>query len=230
MVTQRPGLSQRLQPTTVLEERHRLARDLHDGLLQTLTGIALQLETAQRLLVEKDSDAARDRLAAIQALLLEEQRRLRGLIEQLKNPCHTREAADARWEARLLELAQKIEQEWGLPVDVSIQGTATDLPARLAEDIYLLVCEALVNSARHARATQALAQIDAQPDQIHLRVKDNGRGFAFEGRYDLAQLTLLGWGPQSLMGRIAALHGQLTLESSRAGACLDITVPREGQC
>ena len=123
-------------------------------------------------------------------------------------------------------MAQKIELEWGLPVDVSIQGTATDLPAWLAEDIDLLVCEALINSARHARATQALAQIDAQPDQIHLRVKDNGRGFAFQGRYDLDQLTLLGWGPQSLMGRIAALGGQLILESSRAGACLEITVPR----
>ena len=155
---------------------------------------------------------------------------MRGLIEQLKNPCHTREAADARWEARLLELAQKIELEWGLPVDVSIQGAATNLPRWLAEDIYLLVGEALINSARHARAIQALAQIDAQPDQIHLRVQDNGQGFAFQGCYDLAQLTLLGWGPQSLMGRIAALGGQLTLESSRAGSCLEMSVPRGEPC
>lgn len=129
-------------------------------------------------------------------------------------------------ESRLLALTQKIELEWGLPVDMTIQGAATDLPAPLAEEIYLLVCEALTNSARHARATRARATITVEPDQIHIRVQDDGRGFAFQGCYDLAQLTLLGWGPQSLIGRTAALCGQLILESSRVGACLEITVPR----
>jgi signal transduction histidine kinase len=210
-----------------MEERQRLARDLHDGLLQSLTGIALQLETVQCRLVEKDSDAARDRLQAIQVLILEEQCRLRGYIECLKKPRETPTAA-AGWEACLRGLAQQIEREWGLPVDVSIQGALTDLPMRLAEDIYFLVCEALTNSARHAGATQACVEIEAQPDRIRIQVKDNGRGFAFQGRYDLAELTLLDWGPQSLKERIAALRGQLILESSRAGAGLEITVPKGG--
>jgi signal transduction histidine kinase len=228
MVTQKPGLSRRSPKPTVMEERQRLARDLHDGLLQSLTGIALQLETAQRLLVERESDAARERLQAIQTLILEEQRRLRRLIEQLNDPRQIPTTANTHWQARLLGLAQRIELEWGLPATVSIRETVTDLPAWLAEELYLLVCEALTNSARHAGAIRAQAEITVEPDRIHIRVQDNGRGFAFQGCYDLAQLTLLGWGPQSLIGRIAALRGSLILESSRAGACLDMTVPRGG--
>lgn len=229
MIAQKPGPSRRSQQSTVVEERQRLARDLHDGLLQALTGIALQLETTQRLLADQNTDAARERLQAIQVLLLEEQGRLRGLIDQLKNPRQAATAANTHWQARLLGLAQQIELEWGLPATVSIQGAVADLPARLAEDIYLLVCEALTNSARHAGATRGQAKIAVEPDRIRIRVQDNGRGFAFQGRYDLAQLTLLGWGPQSLIGRIAALRGQLILKSSRSGSCLDIIVPREKQ-
>jgi signal transduction histidine kinase len=228
MVIPKPGLSRRPQPATVVEERQCLARDLHDGLLQSLTCIALQLETAQRLLADQATDAAHERLQAVQILLLTEQRRLRRTIERLKKSRETPNHDTARWGARLLELGHEIEQEWGLPVMVSIQGAALDLPAPLVEELYLLVCEALTNSARHAGATQARVEIAVEPDWIRIRVQDNGRGFAFQGRYDLAELTRLGWGPRSLMGRIAALRGQLTLESGRAGSCLDMSLLREG--
>ncbi|TVR56586.1 MAG: hypothetical protein EA420_20100, partial [Candidatus Competibacteraceae bacterium] len=209
-----------------LKERQRLARELHDGLLQSLTGITLQLETTQRLLAVQEIDAARDRLQAVQALILAEQRQLRGRIEQLKDSRQTNPTANAHWQARLLGLAQQIEMEWGLPTTVSIQGAVTDLTGGLAEQTYLLVREALTNCARHAGATRARARIFVEPHLIRLRVEDNGRGFAFHGRYDLGQLSLLGWGPQSLMGRITALGGQLLIESSRTGVTLVMTVPR----
>lgn len=211
----------------VQEERRHLARDLHDGLLQSLTGIALQLETTQRLLAVQETNAARERLQAVQTLILAEQRRLRRAIERLKKPRDTPEIDTVRWDARLVGLGQKIELEWGLPAAVSIQGATTDLPIQLAEETYHLVREALTNSARHAGATQAVAEIVVEPDQIRVRVTDNGRGFAFQGCYDLDQLTLLGWGPQRIMGRIVALRGQLILESSRQGAALEITVPKK---
>ena len=211
----------------VLKERQRLARDLHDGLLQSLTGISLQLETIQRLLAARDPDAARARLATVQTQILEEQRRLRGCVERLKYPRESAAADPHRWDVRLRGLGRKIELEWGLPATVSIQGAATDLPARLAEELYPLVREALTNSARHAGATQARARIAVEPHLIRLRVEDNGRGFVFHGRYDLAQLNLLGWGPQSLMGRVAALGGQLLLDSSRQGTSLQMIVPRK---
>jgi signal transduction histidine kinase len=215
--------------SAVQEERRHLARDLHDGLLQSLTGIALQLETTQRLLAVQETDAARERLHAVQTLILAEQRRLRRFIERLNEPRQTSDDDPHRWDARLRGLGQQIELEWGLPATVSIQGTALDLPAPFAEELYWLVCEALTNSARHGGATQAQAEIAVEPDQIRIRVQDNGRGFACHGRYDLAQLTLLGWGPQSLMGRIAALRGQLTLESSRTGVVLEMTVPQRAR-
>jgi len=144
----------------------------------------------------------------------------------LKCPPPTDDAAATSLDCRLIELAHMVELEWGLKVEWSIKSAEVSLSGRLSNEMDCLIHEALANSARHAGATQVFVEIDVQPDQIHLRVQDNGRGFAFQGRYDLDQLTLLGWGPQSLMGRIAALGGQLTLESSRAGACLEITVPR----
>jgi len=211
----------------VLKERQRLARDLHDGPLQSLTGLALQLETIQRLLAVQETDAARERLQAVQTLILKEQRRLRGFVERLKYPREPAAADPRQWDVRLRGLGRKIELEWGLPATVSIQGAATDLPARLAEELYPLVGEALTNSARHAGATRARARIVVEPHLIRLRVEDNGRGFAFHGSYDLARLNLLGWGPRSLMERVAALGGQLLLESSRQGTSLQMIVPRK---
>lgn len=226
MVTKRLDMPQCLEKTTVMEERQRLARDLHDGLLQSLTGMALQLETTQSLLVDQATDAARERLQVVQTMLCAEQRRLRGYIERLKKPREIPDAA-ARWDVRLIELERKIEQEWGLPVTVSIKGAIFNLSTPLAEELYLLVCEALTNSARHASATQALTEIAMEANHIRIQVQDNGRGFAFRGRYDLAELIQLGQGPQSLMGRIAALHGQLIVESSQVGSRLNMIVPRE---
>lgn len=83
-----------------------------------------------------------------------------------------------------------------------------------------------MNSARHANAAQVQVEMTVEPDRVRIQVQDNGRGFIFRGRYDLAELAMQGWGPRSLIERITALRGQLILESDRTGARLDISVPR----
>lgn len=227
MVTRQSNLQGCSETVIAMDEHQRLACDLHDGLLHSLTGIALQLETVQYLLAHQDLDAAYERLQTIQILLMREQRWLRGYIERLRKPHEMPDHDTLRWNSDLLlVLGDKIEQEWGLAVTMAIHGPAPDLPAPLTEELYLLVQEALMNSARHANAAQVQVEMTVEPDRVRIQVQDNGRGFIFRGRYDLAELAMQGWGPRSLIERITALRGQLILESDRTGARLDISVPR----
>jgi len=215
---------QRLQEAAAAEERIHLARDLHDGVLQSLAGAALQVETARRLL-DQDPQAARQRLLDLQRQLAVEQRDLRFLIQELKpaplNPSKT----DFPLAARLNELGAQIERQWGLSVVLHKEFLAAEIPAALARDLYLIVHEALINAARHAHATIVHLTLSGDNTQVRITVADNGRGFPFHGQYDLATLTALDLGPVMLKERIASLGGSLILVSTDAGSQLSITLP-----
>lgn len=216
----------RLRESAVYEERVRLARDLHDGVLQSLTGNAIQLETARRLL-ERDVPAAQEVIKSIQGSLAADQRDLRLFVDQLK-PRQTIEGAMAPdLHARLLELRESISHQWGLEVDMVFEdlGTPDTATDGLAADVYLLVREGLVNSARHAHATRARAVVRSKTDSLEIEVDDDGTGFPFLGRRDAALLKTLGVGPIALLQRVAARGGTLVVDSSVTGSRVEISLP-----
>ena len=219
-------LQQRLKQGAATEERIRLARQLHDGVLQSLTGAALQLQTVGPLL-EEDRQAARERLDLIQRLLTEEQRDLRFFIQELKPAPLGLPGADSGLAVRLKELGERIERHWGLRVEVELRMDRAQAPISeaLLREIYLIVHEALVNAARHAQASLARVGVDVLPDRVRIGVADDGRGFRFRGRYDHAALTDMKMGPVTLKERIGALQGSITIDSDEAGARLEISLP-----
>lgn len=217
-------LLQRLRQSAVMEERIRLARELHDGVLQSLTGAALQLQTIRRLF-EWDPQAAQDRLLEIQRLIADEQRDLRFFIQELKPAPLGPPEADSSLAARLDELSERIERHWGLRVEVKLERPEARIPEALVREIYRIVHEALVNAARHAHASAAQVELGLQGDQVRLSVADNGRGFRFHGTYDHATLTEMKLGPVMLKERIASLRGSLAIHSTESGARLDIILP-----
>ncbi|MGR8981909.1 MAG: sensor histidine kinase, partial [Gammaproteobacteria bacterium] len=95
----------------------------------------------------------------------------------------------------------------------------------LPEGLYNAVREGLINSARHAGATNVRVTISIEESGLRIFVSDNGKGFHFQGSYDLAALRASGLGPKSLMDRIDALQGQLTIDSGASGAKLTMSVP-----
>jgi signal transduction histidine kinase len=218
------SLLQRLQDTAATEARIRLARDLHDGLLQSLTGAALQLETVHRLL-DKDPQVARERVLDIQRLLAAEQHDLRSFIWELKLTPLSPAETDACLATRLQELGERIERHWGLRVAIHVQCLEAEIPETLARDIYRLVHEALINAARHAHAAAARVELDVTDMQVRITVADDGCGFPFRGHYDLAALTTLNLGPVTLKERIVSLDGSLVIDSTEAGARLHMTLP-----
>ena len=217
-------LARRLQQAAVMEERLRLARNLHDGLLQSLTGMSLQMAAVRRLL-EENLHAARDHLLDIQHLIAEEQRDLRFLVRELKSATFDASRPDFSLIARLEAVSEQIKHQWGLCVELYVKLPEPQLPTELTHEIYYIVHEALVNAARHAGATTVWATIELQPDQVRITVADNGRGFPFRGRYPLSALMSLQLGPVMLRDRVASLGGTLVLDSTAAGSCLVICLP-----
>lgn len=215
-------LIDRMRSAAVGEERIRVARDLHDGLLQSLTGAALQLELAHHL-IDGDPAAARERIRQVQEVIKTDQVDLRTLITKLR-PRHIT-GGTTPLAARLASLKHRLRQQWDIEASITIEPYAAEMKESLAGEIFSIVSEALANAAKHAAATEASAKVIVEDDAIDITVEDNGHGFPFEGTFDLETLDKLRRGPVTLRERIASLGGSLTLRSSPSGVRLDITIP-----
>lgn len=211
-------LTARLARAAADSERVRLSRDLHDGVLQALTGIALRLEAVRR---ESGGDG-RGGLEEVQRLIVQEQRDLRFFIDELR-PAPAPEAGLGRLPARLDDLVDRLQRQWGLEVDLEVDAAA--VPEALARDVYHLVREALVNAARHGAADRARVRLRGRPGALSLTVEDAGRGFPFAGRFTGAELAARGEGPKSLRERVDALGGELVVDAEPGATRLEITLP-----
>jgi signal transduction histidine kinase len=212
-----------LQVASATEERIRLARDLHDGVLQSFTAVALRLEAIRTMLALGRDDAPAE-LESLQHVLASEQRELRFLIQELQPAASTQ--AGIRLVDRLDALADRIEREWEMAVDLRV-----DLPSppadRVSREVYLLVREGLMNSARHGCATTATVRLaGAANAALTLAISDDGHGFPFTGRYSAEDLVRMNVGPRTLRERVRALNGTLTLDSGPTGSSLRIELPQ----
>jgi signal transduction histidine kinase len=217
-------LQRRLREAAVAHERVRLARDLHDGLLQSLAAMGIQLQVARDALGTQPEDAGR-RLAEVQRALAEEQRGLRLFIRQMRPGSSAGDGPTAPLCARLRELAGRIAGEWGLAVRVEDDTLRTPLEPGLEQQTYLMVHEAVMNAARHARASAVRVSLAGRDDRLHLVVEDDGHGFPFRGRRDAEALAASGEGPVSLRERVTQLGGHLAVDSSDGGARVEIDIP-----
>ncbi len=211
-----------MRETAVATERLKLARDLHDGVLQTLTGAALQLQTARRLLAQRP-EAAEERLSQVQRIIAAGQNDLRFFIQQLGPVRGATGPVD--FPSRLDELVDRVRRQWGVPVTMSMSPPGLTVPDTLANDLFLLIHEALVNAARHARASSIILAILREDHRLSIAVSDDGQGFPFAGRYTLSELTRDGLGPRTLRERTTALGGALTLETGATGSRIQLDVP-----
>ncbi len=214
-------LLEEIRSSAVTTERIRVSRELHDGLLQSLTGIALQLRVAERVLAA-EPDRAITILAQVRDLIVRNQRDLRDFVQSLRDQEVSSE--EAPLSLRLMAIAERARMEWSMKVTLDLDGETT-IPSELTRQLTPLVNEAISNAGRHGGADLVQVRLATRDGALTLRIADNGRGFPFSGRYDLADLEAGSIGPLTLRERVTDLHGQLTLESSESGAVLDIRIP-----
>ncbi|MBV9497578.1 MAG: hypothetical protein JOZ54_25300, partial [Acidobacteria bacterium] len=206
--------------TASAEERLRISRDLHDGIVQSLAGIGLRLHALRRRF-DGDSDAARE-LVDIQTVLEQDQRELRTLVRELR-PHDPRDGQTIVAE-ELRRMRERFPLEWGLEVDLDMTMPFT-APVALAHDLCRMVNESLSNAARHGGASRAKVALARRNGHLEMRVADNGRGFPFVGRLDLAELDRANAGPRTLKERARSLGGTLLIDSSRGGASIEMRLP-----
>jgi signal transduction histidine kinase len=220
--------ARQLAATAAAEERIRLGRNIHDGVLQTLTGIRLQLEAARHRIMARPEEAE-GILLELEDVVLGEHQTLRRLVTRLQRAESGAAELDGEFADMVTALVVRIERQWNVRVKVLTPIVNGQFEAAASNgvisEIYHILREALVNAARHARARTLTFGIRVENGAVNITVADDGEGFPFTGRHDLRNLIRYDMGPTVLRERVAALDGELTIESSPRGARLEISIP-----
>lgn len=201
IAVERARLFERSAQVGAVEERNRLAREIHDTLAQGLTAVSLQLESADALL-EAAADPARVRKMVQQALAL-----TRANLEEARRSVLDLRAAPLAGRT-LVEALALLAEAASLPVDLLVTGGSQPLPPRVETGVYRLAQEAINNACRHAQASQIVVQLVATPQMVTLTVEDDGRGF------DLADVSGSRFGLVGLNERVRLLNGRFHIEST----------------
>lgn len=197
-----------------LEERNRLAREIHDTLAQGLTAVSLQLESADLLLegavgTEKAHSAVQQALHLTRANL-EEARR--SVLDLRASPLQNQPLPQA--------LAQLVN-EGDYPFEVTLAFDCPPLPPNLESGLYRIVQEALTNAARHADATAVSIKLAQKGAQLVLTISDNGAGF------DLESVEKDRFGLVSMGERARLMNGRLQIDTDRGqGTRIQVTIPK----
>ncbi len=210
---------QRDAELAVLEERERLARDLHDSLGHSLVTLTVQLEAAQRLVATEPSRAA--------ALLAEMQKLTRASMEDLRRSLANLRAAglgDRPLAEALRTLCADASQRAGMHVECTLAEEANRLPPRVAEVIWRLAQEGLTNAEKHAQARRVEVNLSMQPKEVSLQVRDDGIGLPPDAESKPGHYGLRG-----LRERVEGIGGTFTLTTVEpTGTLLEARVPLIG--
>jgi signal transduction histidine kinase len=214
-------LLRHMRARAIEHERSRISRDIHDGILQTLLSVDMQLGVLQRK-VRRAPDQAAAGIESLQQVVRSETTELRRMVTDMR-PIGV-ESAD------LVELmrgfAERFRNESGLALDLLLDVDDLQAPDRVCRDLFQIYREALHNVKKHAHATHVVVKLWQNDTQVTLMIDDNGQGFSFAGRYMGDELERLRLGPISIKERARSVGGLLTVESTPGhGARLTVEVP-----
>ena len=208
-------LHERSRELSTIEERKRLARELHDSVTQTLFSIGLTAEAAAEL-VEADPARAREQLGQLQELTRAAMTEMRSLIFELRPAELETEGLAAALRKHVDVLRRLYRQEIELAVDADRR-----LPPEVEKGLLRIAQEALGNALRHSGADHVALSLTARDSRISLRVTDDGRGFDPEEAVTRSRRL----GLTSMRERAEALGGTLRIDSDPGqGTTIEVEV------
>jgi two-component system, NarL family, sensor histidine kinase DegS len=214
-------LLRHLRARAIEGERSRISRDLHDGILQTLLSIEIQLDVLRRA-VASSPDQAASGLANLQQTVKNESAELRRMVTDMR-PVRVQSADLVDL---MIGFAERFRNESNLALDVLIDSVEVQAPDRVCRELFQIYREALNNIKKHAKASHVVVKLSQDDSSLVLVVDDNGEGFSFAGRFTGDELDRLRLGPISIKERTRTVGGVLTVESNPGhGARLTIEIP-----
>jgi signal transduction histidine kinase len=205
----------------VLQERNRLARELHDSVTQSLHSTTLLAEAGQRVAGSGDIERARGYLIRVGEISQQALREMRLLVYELR-PLELRGVG---FVGALQHRLDTVERRSGVEVQMSIEEEL-ELPSKIEEELYRIAMEALNNALKHANPTKVTVNLrkEEKPDLscIELTITDDGIGFDPDDREGEGGLGLV-----SMRERIQKLGGELTIlsepgEGTKVRACVNL--------
>jgi len=215
-------LLRRLRRRAGALERARFARELHDGAVQSLIAVEMQVDVLRRQSAGKP-EVVPEELGRIQGLLREEVLKLRELMQQMK----TLDVDAKRLLAVITDIVERFQRETGISARFLSDVDELDMPQPVCRELARIVQEALVNVRKHSRAHQVRVYLGSENGSWKVEIDDDGRGFPFAGRLSQNELDSIGKGPVVIKERVRLIEGELTIESNPGrGSRLEITVPQ----
>jgi len=214
-------LMRRLRERAGALERARFARELHDGAIQSLIAVEMQLDVLRRQ-SGTQAPVVNSELGRIQKLLREEVLKLRELMQAMKSF----EVNAERLLGFLFDTVERFRRETGISAEFVSELERVELPQKVCRELARIVQESLVNVRKHSGAHHVLVRLAQRGGNLQLTVEDDGQGFAFSGRLSEAELETTGKGPAVIRERVRLLAGELTIESNPGhGARLEVRIP-----
>jgi signal transduction histidine kinase/ligand-binding sensor domain-containing protein len=209
----------RIRYRSALDERTRMARELHDTLIQGCTSVFALLEA--HTLVDEGTKKGAELLGYARTQMRETIDHARRAVWNLRSNQTSVELG-----ARLRELSSQFRTDFALPLTVSVSGRPYPLPAEHEHEVIMVVREALYNVARHAEAQSCCLTLLYTPECLEMRIVDDGRGFDV---LEQAQENNLHYGVVGMQERMMRIGACFSLESKvGGGTCVQIEVPHSG--
>ncbi len=214
-------LMRRLRERAGAVERGRFARELHDGAIQSLIAVEMQLDVLRRQ-SGTQAPVVNAELGRIQKLLREEVLKLRELMQAMKSF----EVDADRLLGFISDTVERFRRETGIAAEFVSELERVELAQKGCRELARIVQESLVNVRKHSGAHHVLVRLAQRAGNLQLTVEDDGKGFPFSGRLSGADLETAGKGPVVIRERVRLLAGELAIESTPGhGARLEVRIP-----
>jgi len=211
-------LYKQAQQLAVIEERNRLARELHDSVTQALYGITLHAEAAFRQLNVGQEELANEQLSELRNTAQEALREMRLLIFELRPSIVELQGLVPALQARL----EAVEERAGMTVELNLDEDL-NLSDKIQDGLYRIAQEALNNALKHAKANNIILNLSGTQKKVTLEIMDDGVGFIPDDEIEGGGLGLDG-----IIERAELLNGELTIDSwPEKGTTIRVEVPNE---
>lgn len=208
---ERLALMHEVFSTARFQERVRLARDLHDSVLQDLTAASLKLKAATGFVPPEAQPALR----SVSALMLDQQRRIRMFVENARMVEPREQVA---LPLALADSIQTLREQWCCDIHLTVEPPDFDVPGQFSAEVTQLISEATANAVRHGHATRIDLAVARRAGRLQLRIADNGSGITEPSMGEQRE-------PLSLSTRVADLAGSLAITRFSPGVAMLIELP-----